>query len=350
MMEIQINNKIIGGTHPVFFIAEAGVNHNGDVELAKKMVDVAVEAKADAIKFQTYKTEGVMIRKTPKAAYQVDDTHPDENFFDMAKKIELPFEIYKELKNYCEKKNIIFLSTPFCFDSADYLEKIGVAAFKISSGDFVNYPFLEHVIKKGKPMLISSGTASIEEVRETMNFVHSRHCEKIVLFHCTSSYPTPYEDVNLNVIESYLKEFPGIPIGFSDHSIGTLAGALAVAKGAKVIEKHFTMDKKLIGPDHKASLDPPELKAYIENIRLAERMMGSAVKKMTDVEKNVREIARKSVVSKVNLKKGTLLSTNNITVKRPGTGIPAKFFDQVIGKRLKNDVDADSIITWNDIE
>ena len=349
-MEIKINDKIIGENHPVFFIAEAGVNHNGDVKLAKKMVDVAIEAKADAIKFQTYKTEGVMIRKTPKAAYQLDDMHPDENFFDMAKKIELPFEVYKELKDYCEEKKIIFLSTPFCFDSADYLEKIGVAAFKVSSGDFVNYPFLEHVIKKGKPILISSGTAEIDEVRETMKFIRSKKCENIVLFHCTSSYPTPYDDVNLNVIESYRKEFLGIPIGFSDHSIGTLAGALAVAKGARVIEKHFTMDKKLIGPDHKASLDPPELKAYIENIRLAEKMMGSAVKKLTDVEKNVREIARKSVVAKISLKEGTRLSPDNITVKRPGTGIPAKLFDQVIGKRMKKDVDADSLITWNDIE
>lgn len=349
-MEIKINNAIIGEKHPVFFIAEAGVNHNGDIKLAKKMIDVAIEAKADAIKFQTYRTEGVMIRKTPKAAYQLDDTHPDENFFDMAKKIELPFEVYKDLKDYCEKKNIIFLSTPFCFDSADYLEKIGVAAFKVSSGDFVNYPFLEHIIKKGKPILISSGTAEMDEVKETIKFVRSKKCEQIVLFHCTSSYPTPYEDVNLNVIETYRKEFPGIPIGFSDHSVGTLAGALAVAKGVKAIEKHFTMDKNLVGPDHKASLDPPELKAYIENIRIAEKMMGSPVKKLTDVEKNVREIARKSVVSKVNMKKGTILSKDSITVKRPGTGIPAKSFDQVIGKRLKNSIDADSIITWKDIE
>ena len=267
MKTISISNKKIGNNCPVFIIAEAGVNHNGDINIAKKMIDVAVNAGVDAIKFQTFKTEKLIIKNTPKAEYQIDSAKPEENFFDMLKKLELSYGQFRELKDYCELRNIIFLSTPFDSSSANFLDEIGIAAFKVSSGDFDNFFLLKYLIGKNKPILISSGMSSMEEVRETIQFFKDQKFNNLVLFQCTSAYPTPFDSVNLRVIETYIKEFSDIIIGFSDHSLGTIMGSVAVGLGARVIEKHFTLDQKMEGPDHKASLNPDQLVQYVKNIR-----------------------------------------------------------------------------------
>jgi sialic acid synthase SpsE len=295
-LSIRIGNKFIGEDQPVFIIAEAGVNHNGQFELAKEMVDVAARANVDAIKFQTFKTEDLVTKTAPKAEYQKGDNESESNQIDLLKKLELPLEKMQELKVYCEMNNLIFLSTPFDFGSADFLEELGVDAFKVGSGDFDNYFFLDHLIQKNKPILISSGMADIAEVRETVEFFKHYDFTQYALFQCTSSYPTPYESVNLRVIETYRTEFPNIIVGFSDHSPGDLLGAVAVGLGAKVIEKHFTLDQSMEGPDQKASLNPEQLDSYVAKIRIAEQALGSSEKFLTDVEKNVKEVARKSVV------------------------------------------------------
>ena len=348
-MEIKIGNKIIGEKHRCFIIAEAGINHNGDINLAKKMIDIASDAEVDAVKFQTFKTEGVMIRTRPKAEYQKNSTNPDENFFDMSKKLEFPFEYFIDLKSYCESKGLIFLSTPFCFESVNFLGNLGVDAFKISSGDIVNYPFLSYIMKYNKAILFSSGTADFKEVKETVDFFKENNYDKIILFQCTTAYPTPYENVNLKVISSFKKAFPDVIIGFSDHSLGPLLGSAAVALGIDIIEKHFTLDQNFEGPDHQASLNPKELIEYVRNIRITELALGDSDKKIQDIEKSVKLIARKSVVSKTDILKGTILTENDITIKRPGTGIQPKFFNNLIGKKINKFIKEDTIIKWDDI-
>ncbi len=348
-MNIIIQKKVIGPDHPCFFIAEAGVNHNGNLENAISMIDVAIKAGADAIKFQTFIAENLMTRDAPKADYALNETNPKEKFFEMIKKLELSLPQFRKLKEVCELKGIIFLSTPFSIEAVDWLVDLDVPAFKISSGDLDNYPLLSYVIEKKKPIILSSGMADMPEVQETLNFIKKKHFSELVLMHCTSSYPTEFRDANLNVLDTYRTQFPNIVIGFSDHTPGTIMGAVAIAKGAKVIEKHFTLDKSMEGPDHKASLDPVELEDYIKNIRLAELAMGDPHKKITKAEENVRMVARKSIVSRIDLPKGTVLSLKHITVKRPGTGIPAKKIDDVLGRVINKDIKADTIISWNDL-
>lgn len=349
-MIIQIGKKKIGQDQSCFIIAEAGVNHNGNYDLALKMVDVAVNAKVDAIKFQTFITEDLVTHQAPKANYQINSNNKDETFFELLKKLELPLAKLKDLKKYCESQGLIFLSTPFDFKSADFLDEIGIGAFKVSSTDFDDYPFLDHLLRKNKPLLISSGMADMAEVQETMGFFKTRQFSQLVLFQCTSSYPTPFEYVNLQVIQTYRDRFPEIIIGFSDHSPGTLLGAVAVGMGAKVIEKHFTLDKNLPGPDQNASLDPDQLREYVENIRITEKALGRSDKYLTPAEQEVKKVARKSIVSKEQLPKGTQLATINITVKRPGTGIPSKKYFEILGRKVKRDIPIDTVLQWSDLE
>ncbi len=350
MDRMLIEEKKIGLDAPIFLIAEAGVNHNGNISLAKKLIDEAVNSKVDAVKFQTFKAEELMLKSTSKVEYQKVKTDPDENFYQMIKKYELSDDNFSSLSEYCRKKGIIFLSTPFDDSSVELLEKLNVAAYKISSGDMNNFPFLKSICSKRKPILLSTGMATMEEVRESVNFIKSNNINKIVVFQCTTNYPAPYEDVNLNVIETYRQEFPNILIGFSDHSLGIEASIGAAAMGVKVIEKHFTLDKDMMGPDHRASLNPEELKLWVKSIRNLEKALGVYNKIPSKIELEIAKKARKSIVSINEIKEGDLLSTENISIKRPGSGISPKNFEKLIGKKVKKNIPIDSIINWEDIE
>jgi len=350
MRDIQIEEKIIGTKAPVFLIAEAGVNHNGDLSIAKKMVDVAAKAKVDAIKFQTFKTEKLILKSTPKVEYQKVATYDNESFYDMLKKYELNKEEFRKLKEYCKEKGLTFLSTPFDDTSVDWLEELNVPAYKVGSGDMNNLPLLKLICLKCKPIFLSTGMATLDEVKKSVDYIKKNGINKIVIFQCTTNYPAAYEELNLNVIETYKKEFPNNIIGFSDHSLGIEASIGAVVKGVKVIEKHFTLNKDMEGPDHKASIDPDELIGWVRAIRNIENALGSYTKKPSKSEINIAKIARKSIVSARNLEIGDILKTNDIAIKRPGIGISPTDYDKVIGKRVKKNILKDSIIKWEDLE
>ncbi len=350
MKKISIGNTEISPQSAIFLIAEAGVNHNGDINLAKKLIDIAANAKVNAIKFQTYNSDSLILRSTSKVNYQKTKTDSNESFYDMLKRYELTNENFKDLKAYCEKKGIIFLSTAFDEISVELLDFLQVPAYKIGSGDMNNFPLLKLICSKLKPILLSTGMASLEEVKESVSFIIDNQIEEIVIFQCTTNYPTQYEEINLNVIETFKKEFPEFLIGFSDHSLGIEASLGAAAKGVKVIEKHFTLNKNMEGPDHRASLDPDELKEWVTRIRNLEKALGSFKKYPSNNEINIAKKARKSIVSTKYLKKGDVLTTENISVKRPGLGISPKHYEDLIGKKIKENVPIDSILKWEDIE
>ncbi|MEE9379247.1 MAG: N-acetylneuraminate synthase [Candidatus Lokiarchaeia archaeon] len=350
MRDIQINGKTIGAQAPVFLIAEAGVNHNGDLNNAKKLIDIAAKSNVDSIKFQTFITEKLITKFVPKVEYQKITTDDKENFYEMIKKYELSKDEFRILKEYSAKKGIIFLSTPFDETSVEWLEELNVPAYKIGSGDMNNFPLLKLICSKKKPILLSTGIATLNEVKESINFIKSRGIEDIVILQCTTSYPAPYKEINLNVIDTYRKEFPNMIIGFSDHSIGIEASIGAVAKGVKVIEKHFTLDKNMEGPDHKASMDPKELIKWVNAIRKIEIALGSYEKKPSKTELEIAKIARKSIISVKNLKPGDVIQAEDIIIKRPGYGIPPKEYENIIGKKVINSISKDSIIRWEDVE
>ncbi|MFX0134331.1 MAG: N-acetylneuraminate synthase [Candidatus Hodarchaeota archaeon] len=350
MNQIFIDGKRIGIDSPIFLIAEAGINHNGDLKLAKKLIDIAARAKVDAIKFQTFIAEKLIVNLAPKADYQKVSNDDKETFYNMVKKFELNKEDFEDLKNYSIENNLIFLSSPFDETSVEWLEHLEIPAYKIASGELTNFPLLKVICSKGKPILISTGMATLEEVKETVDFIKSNKIEEIVILQCTTNYPSTFNELNLNVIETYKKEFPNDVIGFSDHSLGIEASIGAAAKGAKVIEKHFTIDKELEGPDHKASLDPKELIEWVKSIRTIEKALGSYEKKPTNSEKEMIKYARKSIVTARDIQKGETLKNKDITIKRPGYGIPPKFFKDLINKKTKRFLPKDSIINQEDLE
>ncbi|MBL4932917.1 N-acetylneuraminate synthase [Clostridium paridis] len=336
------------GDKRVFIIAEAGVNHNGDLEVAKKLVDVAAESGADAVKFQTFKADELVTKDAPKAKYQEKTTGAGSQY-EMLKKLELSYEDHIYLKNYCQERDIVFLSTPFDFQSVDLLESIDISLYKIGSGDLTNIPLIKYIAKLNKTMIISTGMANLGEVEEAIKAIQDSGNDKITLLHCTSNYPTSYEDVNLKAMIT-LKNAFNLPVGYSDHTIGMEIPVAAVAMGAKVIEKHFTLDKSMNGPDHKVSLEPMELEKMVKSIRNIEVAFGDGVKKCTRNEKDTRKVARKSIVAKANLKKGDILSLDNITFKRPENGISPRYFEFINNKKLIKDVNKDDLITFDLIE
>ena len=346
-MKVEIGNKLIGEEAPCFIIAEAGVNHNGSVELAKKLIDAAKDAGADAVKFQTFKAEKVVTQKAEKAEYQ--KTAKEESQYDMIKKLELSEYDFMELADYAKKKGIIFLSSPFDKESADLLDEMNVPAYKIASGEITNFPLLKHIAKKKKPIILSTGMATLGEVEEALNVIRSEGVEDVILLHCVSNYPAKMEDVNLRIMGT-LKQAFKIPVGFSDHTLGITVPIAAVALGACVIEKHFTLDRNLPGPDHKASLEPDDLKEMVKAIRDLERALGDGVKKPTKDEEEIKKVARRSIVAKVDIPEGTIITENMLDIKRPGIGIEPKYFDPVIGMRAKKDIKKSDIVTWKMIE
>jgi len=317
-------------------IAEAGVNHNGCLETAKKLIDVAAKAGADIIKFQTFKAENIASKFANKAAYQEITTDASESQLAMLKKLELSQEAHTELINHCEERRIQFLSAPFDIESIDFLESLNIPFWKIPSGEITNLPYLLRIAKTGKDIILSSGMSTLEEIRSAIEILRENNSGKITVLHCNTEYPTPFSDVNLCVMETIQREL-GVDVGYSDHTKGIEAAIAAAALGAVLIEKHFTLDKYMEGPDHKASLEPNELTAMVSAIRNVEMMLGKSIKEPSPSEQKNMVIARKSIVAKCEIKAGETFNENNITVKRPGNGIsPMKWFEILGQKALRN--------------
>ena len=329
----------------VFIIAEAGVNHNGSIKLAKKLIDVASESGADAVKFQTFKAEKLVSKQAQKADYQKQTTDKNESQFEMIKKLELDMNTHKELMAYCKTKNIMFLSTPFDHDSIDFLSDLGLEIFKIPSGEITNLPYLRHIGKLNKKVILSTGMTDIGEIEDALDvlIVTGTKKENITVLHSNTMYPTPMEDVNLKAMVTIGNTFD-IAFGYSDHTLGIEVDIAAVALGACCIEKHFTLDKTMEGPDHKASLEPDELKAMVESIRNIELALGSQIKKPSKSEIPNTQIARKSIVSSCSIKKGEILTQNNMTIKRPGSGINPMRWDEIVGTIAQKDYSEDELI------
>jgi len=343
-MKLKIGDKLIGEEEPCFIIAEAGVNHNGSVELAKKLIDAAKDAGADAVKFQTFKAENVVVKDAQKAEYQKETTGEGSQY-EMIKKLELTEEGFRELADYAEKKDIMFLSSPFDKESVDLLYELDVPAFKVGSGEITNFPLLRYIAKKRKPIILSTGMSTLGEIEEALDVIRSEGVEDIILLHCVSNYPARIEDVNLRAIET-LKQAFKLPVGFSDHTLGIIVPIAAVALGACVIEKHFTLDRNLPGPDHRASLEPDELKEMVKAIREVEKALGNGIKKPTKEEEKIKKVARKSIVAKVDISKGAIITEDMLDVKRPGTGIEPKYLKFIIGRKAKEDIKKDDVIRF----
>ena len=336
-------------TSKVFIIAEAGVNHNGSLDLAYQLIDVAKDAEADAVKFQTFKAENVVSKLADKAEYQKKTTGSDQSQLEMIKKLEISFEDFVKLKKYCDKKEIMFLSTPFDYQSIDFLYDL-VDIYKIPSGEIINYPYLKHIADKNKSIIMSTGMANLGEIEEAINTIREVNLKvKISLLHCTTNYPTPYEEVNLKAMQTLAVAFK-LPVGYSDHTLGIEVPVAAVAMGAKVIEKHFTLDKNLPGPDHKASLEPDELKGMVKAIRNIEVALGDGIKKPNKSEIEIMKVARKSLIATKDIKSGEIIKETDITIKRPGTGILPKFKEIVIGMKLINDIRQDEPFGWENFK
>ena len=327
----------------VFIIAEAGVNHNGSLETAKKMVDVAKNAGVDCIKFQTFVSKLLVAKNAEKADYQKEQTLVDESQYEMLKKLELSFDEFKALNDYCKERGILFMSTAFDMESIDFLESLNMSCWKIPSGEITNLPYLEKIAKVGKPIILSTGMCDLNDIKAALFVLTDNGAEDITVLHCTSEYPAPYEEVNLLAMHT-IKETFNVKIGYSDHTKGIEIPIAAVALGATVIEKHFTLDPNMEGPDHRASIDPSELQQMVTAIRHVEVALGNGVKLATDSEKRNSKVARKSIVAKCAINKGDLLTENNLTVKRPGNGItPMRWYD-VVGTKAIKDFSEDDLI------
>lgn len=342
---IKIGNKIIGDKP--YIIAEAGVNHMNSLDLAKKLVEAAALAGADAIKFQTYTADELVVKNTPKFWDWEGDKHYRNQYEAYEALGNFPLAFYPGLIKHCEENQIEFLSTPFSIKAADMLNSLGMKAFKIASSDMSTLPFLEHVARFNKPILLSTGAATEEEIMEAVTTIEDAGNSNIILLHCVLCYPTKNEDANLNIIDSLKCTFPQYPIGISDHTRGVFPSLVALAKGVAVLEKHFTVDKTLPNSaDHWLSVDPTELKEIVQGAKDIHLLSGSKEKIIFDCEEETRKYDKRSIVSKIDIRKGNIIQEDMITYKRPGTGIWPKFNSLIIGKRAIVDIPADTTITW----
>lgn len=348
MNTIKIGDRFVGPGYPIFIIAEAGVNHAGDVEKAKKLIDIALEAKADAVKFQSFKTEKLLLPTLKKCAYQKKGDGEEGSYADMIRNLELNEDMHKELFEYCTDKGIMFLSTPFDEESVDLLDSLGVGAFKIDSGNLNNHQLVKYIASKNKPIILSTGMATIGEIDESLKVMKGVGNNKVILLHCTSNYPPSFSDVNLKAMKTLELQFDCL-VGYSDHTEGIAVTTAAVALGAVMIEKHFTLDKNAKGPDHLASLDPLELKSMVKGIRCVHQALGSTSKKPVMAEKEVADNLRRSIVSTINILKGEVISPEMIAIKRPGNGIEPKFYNLIIGRVAQKDIYANSLVKWDQI-
>jgi N,N'-diacetyllegionaminate synthase len=339
------SGRTIGHGQPVFIVAEAGVNHNGDPALARRLVDAAAECRADAVKFQTFTVDALLTREAPKAGYQLETTGSGESQREMLARLELGTDRLVELRDRAAKHGLVFFSAPFDEASADALEALDVALFKVPSGEITNLPLLRHVASKGRPLILSTGMANLEEVAQAVAVIRAAGDPPLALLHCLSAYPAPVREVNLRAMDSLASRF-GCPVGFSDHTLGIEVAVAAAARGAAIIEKHLTLDRMLPGPDHRASLDVAEFSAMVRAIRSVEAALGDGVKRPMPSEIDTRRVARKSLVAARALKAGERVAAGDVASKRPGTGISPAELPRVLGLRLTRDVAADEVIPW----
>lgn len=349
MLKVKLNGRTLGKGKPCFIIAEAGVNHNGDIKLAEKLVDAAMDAGADAVKFQTFKTEDVIGADAVKVQYQKETTGDEESLFEMIKKLELSKSETSQLFRYASEKGVTFLSTPFDRGSVDLLDELGVTAFKIASGEINNFPLLKYIAARHKPIILSTGMSTLEEVEKAVKAIRDEGTEEIILLHCVSCYPAGIADTNLRAMETLEQAF-GLPVGLSDHSVGITVPIAAVALGACVIEKHFTLDKNLPGPDHKASLEPAELAEMVKAVRDVEKALGDGVKRLVAEEEEVKKASRRSIVAGVDIPAGTVITAEMLDIRRPGTGIESGKLHTVIGKRARQDIKAGKLIDLGELD
>ena len=341
---ISVAGRGIGPGYPCFVVAEAGVNHNGEPEKTFRLVDAAVRAGADAVKFQTFTAEQLATRDAPKAGYQAEVTGSGESQFEMLRRLELSAEAHRELLAYSRQHGILFMSTPFGEDSADLLDELGIAVFKIPSGEITNLPFLAHVARKEKPMIISTGMATLGEVETAMGVVRDAGARDLVLLHCVSNYPARPSDVNLRAMETMAAVFE-VPVGYSDHTAGMEVALAAVALGACVLEKHVTLDRSLPGPDHRASLEPAEFAALVTGIRTVEGALGNGCKEPAASEAVMAAVARKSLVAARHIPAGSKLTEEMLAAKRPGTGLSPAMRSQLLGRVVSRDIPAGTLLT-----
>ncbi|MCL2687827.1 MAG: N-acetylneuraminate synthase [Methanobrevibacter sp.] len=342
-MNVKLKNIYIGDNEKIFIIAEIGVNHNGDVNLAKKMIKEAAKAGAGAVKFQTFIAEDMLTKDTKKAKYQEKNSKGSSQI-EMIKELELSEDDFFELSQYAEEKNVLFLSSPFDTKSVDLLDKLDISGFKIGSGELNNFELIEHIESKGKPIIISTGMSTLEEIQETFDFINNK--DKLIILHCITGYPSNYEDANLKFISTLKREFK-VPIGFSDHSPGIELAIASVGLGVCLIEKHFTLDKTLPGPDQGASLNPNEFKAMVDAIRNVEIGMGTGERTLCESELEIKKVARKSIVANVDIPKDSILNSHMLTIKRPGTGIEPKHLKSLLGRKTKVDIKKDDLIEYD---
>ena len=341
---VNIAGRPVGPGQPCLIIAEAGVNHNGSLEMARRLVDVAVQVGADVVKFQSFKAERLVTPNAPKADYQLRTTEANESQLDMLRRLEISPEAHRNLMDYCQQMGILFMSTPFDEENADLLAELGVAAFKIPSGEISNLPFLAYVAQKRKPMIVSTGMSSMDEVAAAVQTIKEGGNQDVVLLHCVSNYPADPADANLRAMRTIAAAF-NVPIGYSDHTPGIEVALAAVALGACVIEKHFTLDRDLPGPDHQVSLEPSELAALVRGVRTVELALGEDRKVPTPSELEVAAKVRKSLVAARDIPAGTTLTADLITIKRPGTGLPPSMRPLLVGRKAKKDITAGSLLT-----
>ena len=333
-----------------FIIAEAGVNHNGDIGLAYKLIDAAKEAGVDCIKFQTFKTEKVISKNTEMASYQKENLQNEDTQYEMVKKLELSHENFKDLKKYCQKVGIQFLSTPDEEESLDFLvNELQMDTIKVGSGELTNYPYLKKIALKNKEIIISTGMSNLSEIERALECIRKYNNKEIIALHCTTNYPCPMEEVNLLAMNT-IKEAFKIKVGYSDHTLGIEVPIAAVALGAEVIEKHFTLDKNMEGPDHRASLDPTELKLMVKSIRNIEKALGDGVKKPNKSEELIKKVVRRRVIIARDLEKGHILTEEDLEYKRANNGIEVEFYENVLGKKLVYSKSKEDILEWRDIE
>lgn len=342
-MTIEVRGRRIGAGQPCFVIAEAGVNHNGDLDLAMQLVDAAAAAGADAVKFQTFRTEQLMTSSAPKAAYQERATGTEGTQSDMIRALELSEDAHRTLLARCEERGIVFLSTPFDEASADLLTELGVPLFKTGSGELTSLSLLRHIARKKRPMIVSTGMANIGEVEAALGAIHAEGNRDVAVLHCVSSYPAPTEDVNLRAMDTMRRAFD-VPVGYSDHTLGAEIAIAAVALGACIIEKHLTMSCALPGPDHQASMEPAELTAMVSALRRVEAALGDGRKRPRACEENTAAVARRSLVSRVSIPAGAEVTDAMLVLKRPGTGVPPSAARWIVGRTARVDIAADTLL------
>lgn len=350
---ISINDKIIGINQPVFIIAEAGVNDNGNLEIAKQLVDIAKESGADAVKFQTINPDNLVTKDAPTCLYAEKNMNKKQTHYEMLKQCVMKFDDFIELKKYCDNKGIMFLSTPYSEDAVEFIDKL-VPAYKIGSSDINNYPLLKKISKLNKPIIISTGMSDLEEIKKASETI-TEFNKMVVFLHCTTDYPCNLKDVHLSAMQTIQKELNCL-VGYSDHTEGIDVSLMAVKLGAVVIEKHFTLDKNLDGPDHKASLEPDELKQMIKQIRIYEHdinipkeILGNPIKKPTENELKIMNIARKSIFADKDIKKDEVITKNNIIIKRPNIGLNPKYYYEILSKKVNKDIKKDEAILSGDL-